>query len=273
MKQFELPSNDDFEKILEKNIKHTNPLEMKEKEVSGEKTLFPFWKPVESEGADTFYDYQAYLDKKEKKLRGKSPKDKVGVVKPASTFKTNANGSIDVKDSYEDYSIVGQMQGLINKMNGTELADKTGVVSPASEAMPKKSDSLTQGGLPTETEVKDSKADKPKGDNVGAVKPKSEGMPKGKVEPITTQDGIVTKVEEESHADKPKGDNVGAVKPKSEDKVAKKAKAKTKSEGGEAEVEEESHAAKPKGDNVGVVKPKSDISVNTNGIDFSRFMK
>jgi hypothetical protein len=273
MNKFELPKNSDFEKILKKNLEYTNPLEMKQKEVSGKKTIFPFWKPVDSEGAEVFYDYDAYLSKKEQKLRS-APKDNTGAVKPKSTFKTNANGSIDVKDTYEDNSIIGKMNGLITKMNNTNLSDKTGVVKPQAEDMSKGTvkPQTTQDGI--ETTVKtDSNAAKPKGDNVGVVKPKSEGMPKNTTKPITTQDGIPTTVKEESFAAKPKGDNVGTVKPKTEDKKVKKVKPTTTSDTTEPVIVEKSNAAKPKGDNVGVVKPQASFDVNANMVDFTRYMK
>lgn len=273
MNKFELPTNSDFEKILEKNIKHTNPLEMKEQEVSGTKTLFPFWKPVDSEGAEVFYDYAAYLSKKEQQLR-KSPENNTGAVKPKSTFKTTANGSIDVKDSYEDNTIVGKMNDLVNKLNNTDLGDKTGVVKSQSDNISsgKTKPITTQSGI--ETTVKEtSHADKPKVDNVGAVKPKAEGMPNSNVKPQTTQDGIPTTVKQDSFADKPKGNNAGAVKPKTEDKKVKTATPSTKNDTTNPVTAETSHAHKPKGDNVGVVKPQSAFDVNTNMVDFSRFMK
>jgi hypothetical protein len=212
MKKFELPNNDDVEKILMKNLKHTNPLEMKEKEVSGEKTLFPFWTPVKHDGAETFHDYQEYLTKKDKKLRG----DKVGIVEPKSTFKTNANGSIEVKNSYEDYSIIGQMQSVVDKINDTDLGDNTGVVKATTEAMPKKKTDAITTNVTTAEYEEESNAAKPKGDKVGIVKPKGEGMPTKKVAPITKSEVIEQEVEEESNAAKPKGDNVGVVKPQAD---------------------------------------------------------
>lgn len=273
MNIFELPKNSDFEKILKKNLEHTNPLEMKEKEVGSKKMMFPFWKPVNSEGAETCYDYDSYLSKKEQKIRS-APQNNTGAVKPKSTFKTNANGTIDVKNTYEDNTIVGKMNGLITKINSTNLTDNTGVVKSQSEDMPKGKikPQITQDGLETSTDVT-SHAAKPKGDNVGIVKPKSEGMPKGTTKIQTTQDGIPTTTKEESFAAKSKGDNVGVVKPKTEDKKVTKVKPTTTTDTTQPTIVEKSNAAKPKGDNVGVVKSQDAFDTNINMVDFTRYMK
>lgn len=266
-----MPTNDDFESILKKNLNHTKPLEMKQKEVNGTKSLFPFWTPVDNGGADVFYDPEEYLSKKDKAMR--DLKDNTGIVEPTSEFKTTKNGTIEVTDSYEDYTIVGKMQKLIDKMNGNGLDDKTGVVTVTTENMPKKTTKIQSEFDNDIKEVKTkSHAASPKGDKVGIVKPKTEDMPTKKTTQQTKQDGKVNPVETKSHAASPKGDKVGVVKLKTEDMLTKKATPKTSNDKIESKVDVDSNAAKPKGDNVGIVKPKSDVNVAPSGINFDKYM-
>jgi hypothetical protein len=261
MKKFELPTNDDFESILKKNLDHTKPLEMKQKEVNGTKSLFPFWTPVANGGADVFYDPEDYLSKKDKELR--KLKDNTGAVEPKSEFKTTKNGTIDVKDSYEDYTIIGKMQKLIGKINGDELDDKVGVVKPKTEDMPsKKTKPETTFDNKVEKVETTSHAASPKGDKDAIVKPKTEDMPSKKTAQVTKQDNVkINPVETKSHAASPKGDKVGIVKPKTEDMPEKKTTPVTKQDGTVNPVETKSHAASPKGDKVGIVKPKTEDKV------------
>jgi hypothetical protein len=208
MKQFELPTNDDFEKLLQDNIKHTKPLEMKEKQVNNESKLFPFWTPIKYDGAETFYDYEEYLDKKTKEMRKTNP---VGSVNPFSEFKTTKNGTVDDNPSYPDYSIVGKMQDLIEKFNKTELKDKTGIVKADSKT--ELNDSYVYDTT-SKTEIKNSYAAKPKGDNVGVVKvvDGKANTPKQSIKHETNAKTVI----KDSNAKPPKDDKVGIVKPKSD---------------------------------------------------------
>lgn len=170
MNKFELPTNADVEKIMETNLKNTKPLEMKEKYVNGTRSLFPFWKPVKSEGAEVFYDYKSYLSKKEHTIRT-SQDNNIGVVKPKSTFKSDVNGTSEINDTYEDNTIIGKMSNLVNKLHNTELGDNSGVVKSHSTftSSNKTTPSTTKVEQNNLKEI--SHADTPKSDKVGVVKP------------------------------------------------------------------------------------------------------
>ena len=64
---YELPNNEEFENLLQENLQTLKPLEMKEKEVAGQKQLFPFWNVVELE--EVHYSAESYLTAKQKKER------------------------------------------------------------------------------------------------------------------------------------------------------------------------------------------------------------
>ena len=95
---YEMPTNEDFEDLLQENLKVTKPLEMKEKEVGGMKQLFPFWNPVEPEGVH--YSPDSYLNAKQKKER----------------------------EMKGEKNMVQKMEDIIGKINNTQMVDMTDAV-------------------------------------------------------------------------------------------------------------------------------------------------
>lgn len=286
---YELPTNTDLEAVLSKNLDHINPVEMREKEVSGKKTLFPFWVPVKDAEGISFTDYKKYLSGKEKALDIKAQKDKVGIVQPKKETK-----------SYEDDNIIDRIEGIINKHNKTSLSDNTGAVKVVKNDL---KDTKTNkqvidnkvGEIKSEVE----KSAKAPASKVGVVKPKSEGMPTGtKSQIIDNKVGKPTEVEVDKSAKsktgvgavKPKaemgkqtkvdvtdgskkstGENVGVVKPKSEKMDTKTSKQVIVNKVDKAVEPKVEKAGKPSGDKVGSVKPKSDMVKQNVSINFDKF--
>jgi len=286
---YELPTNTDLEAVLNKNLDHINPVEMREKEVSGKKMLFPFWVPVKDAEGISFTDYKKYLSGKEKALDIKAQKDKVGIVQPKKETK-----------SYEDDNIIDRIEGIINKHNKTSLSDNTGSVKVVKNDLKdtKTNKQVTNnkvGAIKTEVE----KSAKAPASKVGVVKPKSEGMPTGtKTKIIDNKVGKPTKVEVDKSAKsktgvgavKPKaemgkqtkvdvtdgskkstGENVGVVKPKSEKMDTKTSKQVIVNKVDKVVEPKVEKAGKPSGDKVGSVKPKSDMVKQKVSINFDKF--
>lgn len=146
---YEMPNNEEFEDLLQDNLRTLKPLEIKEKEVGGEKQLFPFWNPVEPE--DVHYSPESYLNAKQKKER-----------------------SIDSDDN-----VVNRMEDIMGKMKNTQMVDMTDAVKPHEVGMSNTSTThqVTNWNSTSEDAIKiASNAATPKGDNVGAVKPKEADM-------------------------------------------------------------------------------------------------
>jgi len=166
---FELPSNTDLEKVLGKNLDHTNPLEMKSYTNDGKTKLFPFWTPVKDPTVDAD-DYKSYWDKKDKALDVKKKDDKVGVVQPK-----------DASKSYESNDLLDRIKGLIKKQNNEKTVDKSGAVNAHSENMKdtstSKPDVVNKVDVPMEPVVdKPSTPKVPKKEKgeMGAVQPKAD---------------------------------------------------------------------------------------------------
>lgn len=286
---YELPTNTDLEAVLSKNLDHINPVEMREKEVSGKKTLFPFWVPVKDAEGISFTDYKKYLSGKEKALDIKAQKDKVGIVQPKKENK-----------SYEEDNIIDRIEGIINKHNKTSLSDNTGAVKVVKNDL---KDTKTNkqvidnkvGEIKSEVE----KSAKAPASKVGVVKPKSEGMPAGTKSQIidnkvgkpteakvdksaksktgvgavqTKSDmGKQTKFDITAGSKKSTGENVGVVKPKSVNMDTKTSKQVTVNKVDKAVEPKVEKAGKPSGDKVGSVKPKSDMVKQNVSINFDKF--
>jgi len=187
---YEMPTNEEFEDLLQGNLETIKPLDMKEKEVAGQKQIFPFWNAVEPEAVH--YSKESYLNAKQKKQRSMN----------------------------SDKNLVQKMEDIIGKMNNTHMVDMTDAVKPPknelnSTANNKQMTEWDSTNL-SETEVK-SNAASPKNDNVGAVKvPKNDlSVSKGDKQ-MTNWDSTETP-KSTSNAASPKSDNVGAVKPKEAD--------------------------------------------------------
>jgi len=256
MSKFDMPNNEDFEKMLKKNIEHTKPLEMKEKTVGDKKYLFPFWKPVKSDGAEHFSDYKEYLNNRDKAVR--EGKDLTGIVKPKTE-----------RESYEDYSIVTNIQNMIKQANGMD--DQTGIVKPQAEDMPSNNtNQVTEWDSTTNNTTVEKSTGSETG--VGAVKPQSEDMPKTNNDQVTDWDSTDEENKIVEKAAKSKT-GVGSVKPQSEDMPKGTTDQVTQYDGRVSEPTVNSNADKPKEDNVGVVNPSADFKMELpKGIDFSRYM-
>jgi len=235
---YEMPTNEDFEDLLQENLKVTKPLEMKEKEVGGMKQLFPFWNPVEPEGVH--YSPDSYLSAKQKKER----------------------------EMKGEKNMVQKMEDIIGKINNTQMVDMTDAVKPPKNEMSGTStnkqvtswDSTSEQPLDMK-----SHAAKPSADNVGAVKPKEEGMKDTSTDKkMTSWDSTSEQpLDTKSHAANPPADNVDAVKPKEEGMKDTATSDKVTSSNTTEEVKEVSNAANPPADNVGAVKPKEEDMKST----------
>jgi len=230
---YEMPNNEDYEDLLQENLKTIKPLELKEKEVGGHKQLFPFWNVVEPE--EVHYTPESYLSAKQKKER---------------SMKGEGN-------------LVDRMEDVMGKMKNTQMVDMTDAVKPLKNDLSATASAkqVTEWDATAEmqTDVK-SNADKPKKDNVGAVKPTEADMGKTATTKQVTEwdstkamDSVV-----KSDAATPPKDNVGAVKPKEADMSAT-ATTKQVTEWDSTKVDT------PK-------KSKSKLAEPYGGIDFSKFM-
>lgn len=253
-----MPTNEEFEAMITKNINYTKPLEMKEKQVGDAKYLFPFWKPIANDGADVFHDYKEYLDNKQKAVRNS---DLTGIVKP----KTD-------RETYEDKSYLEKMRDMMTI--NTDIKDNTGIVKPVTDdTVPTKTieqvtdlDNTAKNDLVVEKSAKSETG-------VGAVKPQSADMPKGTTKQVTSSEIGVTNPTVTSNAQKAKEDNVGIVKPVASDMPKGTSKQVTSSEIGVTEPTVTSNAQKAKENNVGIVKPQNSLNLDLpKGIDFSKYM-
>ena len=253
MSKFEMPNNEDFENMLKKNLEHTNPLKMKEKQVADKNYLFPFWTPVKSDGAETFYGHLSNRNKET------SDKDLTGIIKIKKE-----------RESYEDPDFVTNLQNMMKNMNG--LNDNTGAVKPKAENMPTgTTEKVTEYDSTTGSKSQVNKSTNSE-TGVGAVKPTSEDMPKGTNDQVTNWDSTEDNGEKVEKSAKSKT-GVGAVTPQSEDMPNGTKEQITNHNGTQGEVEVKSMADDPKGDNVGAVKPSSEFKMELpKGIDFSRYM-
>lgn len=287
---YELPTNTDLEKVLSQNLDQINPVEMREKEVNGNKTLFPFWVPVKDAEGISFTDYKKYLTGKEKALDIKAKKDQVGIVQPKKESK-----------SYEDDNIIDKIEGIINKHNKTSPFDNSGAVKVVkNDLTDTKTSKQVINNKVGVNKVEVDKSAKAPASKVGVVKPKSEGMPTGtKSKIIDNKVGEPAKVEVDKSAKsktgvgavtpkadlgkqnkvdvtdgskKATGENVGAVKPKSEKMDTKTSKQVTVNKADKVVEPEVEKAGKPSGDKVGSVKaPKSEVKANPQGINFDKY--
>lgn len=265
---YEMPTNEEFEDLLQGNLETIKPLDMKEKEVAGQKQIFPFWNAVEPEAVH--YSKESYLNAKQKKQRSMN----------------------------SDKNLVQKMEDIIGKMNNTHMVDMTDAVKPPKNELnstaTNKQMTEWDSTNSSETEVK-SNAASAKSDNVGAVKvPKNDlSASKGDKQMTEWDSTSSADTEVKSNAASPKGDNVGAVKVPTNDLSASKGdKQMTEWDSTEAP-KSTSNAASPKSDNVGAVKPKeadmgstkttkqvtnwdstnmSEDGTTYGGIDFSKFM-
>jgi hypothetical protein len=270
---YEMPTNEEFEDLLQDNLQTLKPLELKEKEVGGEKKLFPFWNSVEPE--EVHYSPESYLNAKQKKER-----------------------SMDSGDN-----LVNRMEDIMGKMKNTQMVDMTDAVKPKANELTSTTTTqqVTEWDATAEMQTDvETNAAKPKGDNVGAVKPKEADMGNtSTTQQVTEWDATAEmQTDVKSNAAAPKGDNVGAVKPQEADMSNTSTTEKVTEWDATAEnaINVDSNAAKPKGDNVGAVKPKeadmsstatkkqvtewdstqdepkSKLAEPYGGIDFSKFM-
>jgi len=142
---YELPNNEEFENLLQENLQTLKPLEMKEKEVAGQKQLFPFWNVVELE--EVHYSAESYLTAKQKKERS-------------------------VKDGN---TLINHIEDVMGNVKNTEMVNMTNAVKAPKnnikDTSTKKQVTEWDSTSGAEKTV-NSNAANPKKDNVGAVKPK-----------------------------------------------------------------------------------------------------
>ena len=264
---YEMPTNEDFEDLLQENLKTVKPMEFKEKEIGGQKQLFPFWNAVEPE--EVHYSKDSYLNAKQKKER---------------EMKNGKN-------------LVQRMEDVMGNIKNTQMVDMTDVVkAPANEMGTSATTKQVTSWDSTADQpvVSDSNAAKASEDNVGAVKVQSNDLGDTKTDKqITEWDSTADQpVVSDSNAAKASEDNVGAVKVQSNDLGDTKTDKQVTSWDSSESNTEVSNATKAPKDNVGAVKPKqSDMSStatdkqvtswdstklfngrNYGGIDFSKFM-
>ena len=231
---YEMPTNEDFEDLLQENMKTLKPLEIKEKEVAGQKQLFPFWNAVEPE--EVHYSKESYLNAKQKKQR----------------------------DMKGDKNFVQRMEEVIGSVKNTKMVDMTDAVKPPKNEM----DSTTSNKQVTSWDstqgqqvITNSNAANPPADNVGAVKVKGNELSNTKTDKQVTEWNSSEGVKEASHAANPPRDNVGAVKPKEEDMGATATDKKVTEWDSTNPVQQNSNASQ--------IKKSKDTY---GGIDFSKFM-
>jgi len=302
---YELPTNTDLEKVLKKNLDHINPVEMREKEINGNKTLFPFWTPVKDAEGVSFTDYKKYLSGREKTLDIRAKKEQVGIVQPKKEGK-----------SYEDDNIIDKIDSIINKHNGSSPFDNSGVVKVVKNAMDgtKTSKQVIDNSVGEPKKVEVDKSAKSK-TGVGAVTPKADMGKQTALDitkPSTTQKatsttktqiidnkvGVVkaevnksaksktgvgavqpkvdmpaqTKVDVTAGSKKVTGEKVGVVKPKTEKMTADTSKQVTDNKVDKPVEPKVEKAGKPSGDKVGVVKPKADMGKqNVGNLNFDKY--
>ncbi len=232
---YEMPTNELFEDLLQENLKVTKPLTMDEREIAGEKHLFPFWNPVKTE--DVHYSADSYLSAKEKKER-----------------------------ELNNTNIVDKMDSIIGKINNTNMVDMTDVVKPKPNDLDstKTTEQVTSWDSTSEQPLDiESNANIPKTDNVGVVKPSEENLDSTKTtKQVTSWDSTKNQHSEESNAVKPKHNNVGVVKPSEEgmNKTSSTEKVTSWDSTNNQEVIQNSYA------------DSSNKNKSYNGVDFSKFM-
>ena len=187
---YEMPTNEDFEDLLQENLKTVKPMEFKEKEIGGQKQLFPFWNAVEPE--EVHYSKDSYLNAKQKKER---------------EMKNGKN-------------LVQRMEDVMGNIKNTQMVDMTDVVkAPANEMGTSATTKQVTSWDSTADQpvVSDSNAAKASEDNVGAVKVQSNDLGDTKTDKQVTSWDSSESNTEVSNATKAPKDNVGAVKPKQSD--------------------------------------------------------
>ena len=190
---YEMPTNEDFEDLLQENLKTVKPMEFKEKEIGGQKQLFPFWNAVEPE--EVHYSKDSYLNAKQKKER---------------EMKNGKN-------------LVQRMEDVMGNIKNTQMVDMTDVVkAPANEMGTSATTKQVTSWDSTADQpvVSDSNAAKASEDNVGAVKVQSNDLGDTKTDKQVTSWDSSESNTEVSNATKAPKDNVGAVKPKQSDMSA-----------------------------------------------------
>ena len=190
---YEMPTNEDFEDLLQENLKTVKPMEFKEKEIGGQKQLFPFWNAVEPE--EVHYSKDSYLNAKQKKER---------------EMKNGKN-------------LVQRMEDVMGNIKNTQMVDMTDVVkAPANEMGTSATTKQVTSWDSTADQpvVSDSNAAKAPKDNVGAVKVQSNDLGDTKTDKQVTSWDSSESNTEVSNATKAPKDNVGAVKPKQSDMSA-----------------------------------------------------
>lgn len=229
---YELPNNDEFENLLMDNLKSIKPIEMKEKEIAGQKQLFPFWNVVEPQ--EVHYSPESYLNAKQKKERSMKG----------------------------DNTLVDRIENVMGKMKNTTMIDMTDVVkAPKNEMCGTTSvKQVTEWDSTSEMQTDvTSNAVKPKEDNVGAVKVKPNDLDDTDTNKQVTDWNSTEGVKEVSHAVKAPEDNVGAVKPQETDMGS------TSTDKQVTSWNSTEDASKTK-------KPKGKFDSPYGGIDFSKFM-
>lgn len=165
-----LPTDSELADILANNLKYTNPLEIRDGKLDGTKKMFPFWSPVKGDGLVVEYDYVDYLDKRNSAIRNM---DKVGSIKPLSTFEPKKTELNNIKE-FADHTIIAKVSKEIEKFKQSALKDNTGIVEPKSNELTKTKTSKKEIKTETVAEVNVEKSAKAKEPSVNMIKPKSD---------------------------------------------------------------------------------------------------